>query len=217
MNKLIIAGTMLIFAAGSVKAAAYMPYVRGAAEAIELKPYGEIEAGAIGLGALQGTSIGYRVGLIYGAWDGSAGYSRDMGNLNSPKVEANGATVNTLSVELYRTIAKNKYIELSFGGGIGYSIIDLDGRDKADPDVSYEVGAAAKYKLSKNWEFNLSIKSLFLRTHVRRIDHASHTEMVFSGGSPIGEVEIDDQIPRAESLNLNSGKALLALIYRFGQ
>ena len=174
-------------------------------------PYTKLEGGLVGLGAISGGEVGVRVGAVHWAWDFSLGYSRLMGNLDSDKVEANGATVHLVGVEVYRSLWHGKGLSVGIGGGIGYAAVDLDGRDKAESDKYETLGASAQYSLSQNLSMELNVKGLWLNVDTHRTDYGSHTETLSSGQT----VEVSDEYPKSNSLNLNSGRVGLALVYKF--
>jgi len=200
MKKIIVTVTLIMGYLSSVYAQA--PYIKG-------------EIGAVGLGSYAGTSAGFRFGVERKGWDASFGYDRIMGNLDSDKVEANGLTIHAVGIELYNTLISIRNASFRVGTGVGYGIVELEGRDKAENDVYFTPGAEVRYILSDNFMVGVHVKGFFMRTHTHRTDYGSHIETLMADGVPSGQVEVLDEYPKSESLNLSSGQVGLSLTYRF--
>lgn len=175
-----------------------------------VQPYINGEIGGV-TGAIHGHSEGVRVGVLKGNWDGSLGYMRISGSLDSDKTWSNDIAVNAIGAELYRHFNYTEKLSFLLGGGFGYGMPELSGIDKPEGDLYTSIGGEARYALSPILSLGFYVKGFFMNTDVRRFWYGSHNEILSNGQG----VEVLDEYHSADSLNLNSARIGLSLTYLF--
>lgn len=179
-------------------------------------PYFKAESGIIGLGVLQGNSQGFRIGFDNKDYDFQVGYTMDEGDLDSSRVLANEAVVSSVVGEINKKLSLSDKLSLLAGVGAGFSSVNLNKTDKADAGLLTTAGVEARYAINKNIYVGLNVKGQFLYVNTTRTDYSSHLEPILSNGVPNGDyVEVLDANATSNGLNLNSGKALITLVWQF--
>lgn len=156
--------------------------------------------------------LGMRGGATTGAWDLSAGYwSTYNASIDEPALNSNRMDLHTFDVELYKLVPTSKYSGIRLGAGLGYTMPNLGGTDKADNDISYIAGAGFDYKLTRVITLGLLVRGFFFNTDTRRTNYGSHTETLSNGQA----VEVVDVTHSQDSVNFNSVLVNVGIKYYF--
>lgn len=145
------------------------------------------------------------------SWDISAGYWSARGIKNDDLVSG-GLDLHVLSFEAYRIFNIGKTWTAKAGGGIGFTIPNLDGgaSETADNGHSWVFGGGADYDLTPNISVGASVKGFFFTTNTHVTTYSSHTETLNTGQ----DVEVLDINHHDNVVCLNSVLALLSLNWK---
>lgn len=174
-------------------------------------PYGEIQTGLIASEGSQAPIYGIRAGLRRNLWDLSIGYWAARG-MRSDQLISDGLDLHTLSAEAYYLIPIKESLVGKIGGGLGYTIPNLNGgaSETADNGHSWVFGGGVDYDLSRNITLGASLKGLFFTSDTHTMWETTSPDTLSNGQA----VEVIDVHHRNDVMNLNSVLLGLSLRWR---
>lgn len=178
-------------------------------------PFFEAETGLLMSNGGQAPIYGVRGGFANDHQELSLGYWSAVG-LPVSDLASGGLSLHTFDVEGYGLADITKRTTLKWGGGLGWTIPNLnDGASEtADNDLSLILGGGAVHKINPNMDFVFTLKGFFFRTDTHLTTYGSHFETLYNNGVPVGGVEVLDEHHSNNVVSLNSAKLSLALHWR---
>lgn len=174
------------------------------------KPYGEVAVGVLASNGSQSPAYTLHGGFQSPSWQLSLGYMGAYG-LRNDNLISDGLALHTLSLEAYRLIPY-KAVTFKAGGGVGYTIPNLNGgaSETADNSDSWLVGGGAEYSINDAYSVGLDLKGFFFSTDTHITVYSSHFETLSTGQS----VEVLDVTHHNDRINMNSVLATVSLRFK---
>lgn len=181
------------------------------ASAHEFEPYVGLQGGILASNGSQSPVFGVRGGVESPVWDFSGGYWIARG-VRSDNLLSDGLNLHVVSAEVYRTVFDNQKIKAKVGGGIGYTVPNLDGgaTETADNGMSWVLGGGADYALTESLSVGASLKAFIFSADTHATTYDSHPETLSNGQ----DVEIVDVNRHDNRVNFNSVLFAVALRWK---
>lgn len=180
------------------------------------QPFFEAQTGIIASNGSQAPTYGVRGGILFLRSEVSLGYWGASG-MESAQLVSRGLDIHTISLEFYRRFALSKNTVGKLGGGVGFTIPNLDGgvSETADNDHSWAFGGGVDYALSPSVSLGAAVKGFFFTTDTHLTVYGSHMEEILSNGVPTGQsVEVLDVTHVNNRIDFNSLLAQISIRWK---
>lgn len=163
--------------------------------------YVEINSGMIGSKGSQAPLYGFRAGVEFLDLDGSLGFWSARG-MNASQLASGGLDLHVVGLEAYRKFPLGLGFIGKLGGGVGFTIPNLEGgaSETADNGHSWVFGGGVDYPVSAGCSIGATLKAFFFTTDTHVTTYGSHDE-ILSNGQP---VEVLDVFHHDDTVNFNS-------------
>lgn len=169
-------------------------------------PFVELQTGMIASPGSVAPIYGVR-GVASGVkHEFSLGYWCARG-MSSDRLVSGGLDLHVLSAELYRKFDVAPKVTGKLGGGIGYTIPNLDGgaSETADNGHSWVFGGGVNYAVTSSVDLGATVKGFFFTTDTHVTTYGSHLEQLISNGALTGTfVSVLDEAHQDDVVNFNS-------------
>ena len=170
--------------------------------------YGEVGIGLAGGYKSTGPAFTMRGVRKLGMYDLSLGYLNLYG-MKAEGLRSDGASLPTINIEAQRVFIVQQGVELSLGGGVGFTMPNLASgyNEHADNGMSFTAIGSFTKPLSPHYALSLSIRGFFFGTDSQLTTYGSHIETLSTGQ----DVEVLDVFHQDNRLDFNSVLFLVTL------
>lgn len=167
-----------------------------------------------------GVTSELRFGTLYGPLDVSAGYVRDFLKVGNHNLLPSNLELHTLNTEAYLTVPLPSIVRLKIGGGVGYTIpnVDATNMERLDNNLSGLFGGKLEVPVGPV-TVGVATKYHLFHTDSHRTTMLTESETIYRTMGhhkiPIGVVETETPVYTDNSINFNSVSVLFGVTYTF--